>query len=181
LAALREKLLCVAGGEKYLAKAQRRQERQNTSRFFATWRLGERIFLESIDNASDPVFDQRHMEVDEQAEAFVGEPEIGEKLLLVYRSEQLDRFDFHDYFVFDNQISPKSSVKVDILIDHRNRLLTHSAETAPIQFIDRYGFVYGLEQAWAKLRVDAESSVHNLPGDDVLSHDQASASAMWGW
>jgi hypothetical protein len=33
-----------------------------------------RICFESVDNARDAVFDENHVEVDEQAEALVGEP-----------------------------------------------------------------------------------------------------------
>ena len=46
-------------------------------RVFAAWRLGVSIVFESVDHARDAVFDQRHVEVDEQAKTLVGESEIG--------------------------------------------------------------------------------------------------------
>jgi hypothetical protein len=75
-----------------------------------------KIVFEPVNNASDAVFDEGYLEVDEQAKALVGEPEIGQKLLLVDRGEQLDGFDFHDDLVFDDQIGPESGVDADILI-----------------------------------------------------------------
>ena len=51
------------------------------------------IVFQSVDDSRDAVFDQRHLEVDQQAKPLVGEPEIGEKLLLVDREKQLDGFD----------------------------------------------------------------------------------------
>ena len=62
------------------------------------------------------------MEVDEQAQALVGKPEIGQKLLLVDWSDQLDGFDFDYNLVFDEQIGSESGVDTYILIDHRNWL-----------------------------------------------------------
>jgi hypothetical protein len=46
-----------------------------------------RIVFESVDNARDAVFDQGHLEVDEQAKTLVGEPEIDQKLFLVDRGK----------------------------------------------------------------------------------------------
>jgi hypothetical protein len=65
---------------------------------------------QSVDNTGDAVLDQRHVEIDEQAEAFVGHPEIGQKLLLEDWGYQLDGFDFNDDLVFDHQIGPESGV-----------------------------------------------------------------------
>jgi hypothetical protein len=82
-----------------------------------------RIFIQPVDDARDTVLDESHLEVDEKAEALVGEPEVGQKLLLVNRSEKLDGFHFHDHLVLDDQVGPESGVDADALIDHRDRLL----------------------------------------------------------
>ena len=75
-------------------------------RVLAAWRLCVRIVFEPIDNARDTVFDEGHLEVDEQAKALVGEPEIGQELLFVDGSDQLDGFDFYDDLTFYDQIGP---------------------------------------------------------------------------
>lgn len=99
------------------------------------YRLCVRIVFEPVDNARDAVFDQGHLEVDEQAKTLVGEPEIGQKLFLVDRGQQLHGFDFHDDLVFNDQVCPEAGVDADILIDHRDRLLARRAETPATQFI----------------------------------------------
>ena len=66
------------------------------------------IVFQPVDNARDSVFDQRHLEVDQPAKSLVGETEIGQKLLLVDRSDQLDGFDFEDSLIFDDQIGLES-------------------------------------------------------------------------
>jgi len=76
-----------------------------------------------VDNSGDAVLDQRHVEIDEQAEAFVGQPEIGQKLLLMDWDYQVDGFDFDDDLICDHKVCAESSVDADILVDHRNRLL----------------------------------------------------------
>jgi hypothetical protein len=60
-------------------------------RIFATWRLRVIIVFEPVDDSRDAVFDRWHVEVDRQPKTLVGEPEIGEKLLLVDREERLVR------------------------------------------------------------------------------------------
>jgi hypothetical protein len=40
------------------------------------------IFLEPVDDARDAVSDEGHLEVDEQAQALVGKPEIDQKCFL---------------------------------------------------------------------------------------------------
>ncbi len=94
-----------------------------------------RVFFEPIDDAENAVLDERHLEVDEQAKAFVGEPKVCQKLLLVNRGEEFDGLHFYDYFIFHDQIGPESGVDADILIDHWHRLLPHCAETPAVQFV----------------------------------------------
>jgi len=63
----------------------------------ATWRLGVRIFFQPVDDAGNSVFDERHLEIDEQAQSLVGEPEVGQELLPVNRSEEFDGLHLYDY------------------------------------------------------------------------------------
>jgi hypothetical protein len=132
-----------------------------------------RIVFESIHNARNAVLDEDHVKVDEQAKAFVRQAEIRQKLFPVDRSERLDGFDFDDYLVFHDEIGPEASIYTDTLIDHRNRLLSHGAETSTAEFIRQDGIINGFQQARAEGRVNAEGGVHNLPGDGVLCHKQA--------
>ena len=59
--------------------------------FLASLRLCERLFFQAIDDTGDAVLNQRSIEVDQQTQAFVGQPQIGEKLRFVNRGENLNR------------------------------------------------------------------------------------------
>jgi hypothetical protein len=71
------------------------------------------IFFQPVHDSRDAVFNRRHVKLDRQAKPHVGEPEIGQKLLLVDREKRLDGFDFHDDFLFDDQISSESGVNAE--------------------------------------------------------------------
>ena len=139
-------------------------------RLFATWRLCVIIVFQSVDDSRDAVFDQRHLEVDQQAKPLVGEPEIGEKLLLVDREEHLDGFDFYDDFIFDHQIGPESRIHADAVIDHRNRLLAHCAETPPAQLLRQNRLINRFQQARSQSCMNAESGIDDFLGNGVLGH-----------
>ena len=65
--------------------------RRSSHRVLATLRLGVRVFFfESGDNPRDAVFDERHLEVDEQPQTLVSEAKVRQELFLVNRSEKLD-------------------------------------------------------------------------------------------
>jgi len=129
-----------------------------------------RIFFQSVDDARDAVFDEGHLEVDEQPEALVGEPEIGQKLLLVDRSEKLDGFHFDNHLVFDDQVGPESGVDAETVVDYRNRLLPDNTEAPALQFVGQDCLLDGFQQARSQLGVNAKSRVHDLLGDGVLGH-----------
>jgi hypothetical protein len=88
----------------------------------------------------------------------------------VDRCESLDRFHFDDHLVLDNQVGPESGVDADALIDDRDWLLAHRAETPTTQFVRQDRIVNGLKQARSERGVNAESGVHNLLSDGVPGH-----------
>ena len=83
---------------------------------------------------------------------------------------KLHGFDFHDDLVFYDQVCPEARVDADILIDDRDRLLAHRADSPAAQFIRQDRIVNGFEQARAQRRMNAESGVDNLLGNGVLGH-----------
>jgi hypothetical protein len=142
-------------------------------RSYPSSRLGgfaRKSISQPVDNAGDAVLDQRHIEIDEQAEAFVRQPEIGQELLLVDWGYQLDGFNFNDDLVFDHQIGSESGIDAEILIDHRDRLLLGRAQTPAAQFMRQDRVIDRFEQAWAKRCMNAESGVDDLLGYGVFVH-----------
>jgi len=109
--------------------------------FLASLRLCVRLFFQSIDDTGYAVLDERSIEVDQQAKPFVGQPQIGQKLLSVNRGENLDRLDLDDYLILDNQIGPKPDVDSNGPVDHGDWLLAHRSESTLSKFIGEHGMV----------------------------------------
>ena len=137
----------------------------------ATLRLGVRIVVEAVDNTRDAIFDERHLKVDEQAQTLVSEAKVGKKLLLMNRSEKLDRLHFHDHLVLDNHVGPKSSIDADVFINYRNRLLAHCPEAPAPQLKCQDRIINGFEKAGTERGVNTIGGVDDFLGDGVLSHD----------
>ncbi|HXB74928.1 MAG TPA: hypothetical protein VNY05_42245 [Candidatus Acidoferrales bacterium] len=123
------------------------------------------IGFESIDDARDAVFDERHMEVDPQSQTLVGEPEIGQKLLLVDRGERLDGFDFDNDVVFDHQIGAESGVDADIPIDYRNCSAPCENPVGPVHTPRPYG--KRIPASPGRGLYEFESGVDDLRGNGI--------------
>jgi hypothetical protein len=129
-----------------------------------------------VDNTRDAVPDERHVEINQQAEAFVGQAEVRKKLLFVDWGKDLDRFDFHNDFVFNDQIGPEAGFDADTIINHWNRRLARRPETSPAKFIRQNRMVDRFQQARPQPDMDVEGAVDDLFGDGVLGHKGAERS-----
>src|SRR5579864_845195 len=85
--------------------------------------LGEKSLFQSVGDPCNGVFDPGHIEIDQQAQSFVCQPQIGEKLLLVESRDLRDRLDFYDYLVLDNYIGAKAHFKAGPFVNYGYRLL----------------------------------------------------------
>jgi hypothetical protein len=56
------------------------------------------------DHPADPVFDQNHVEIDEQSKAVTRQLQVSQKLRAMNRQNLLHRLDLHDDTVANNQI-----------------------------------------------------------------------------
>ena len=138
-------------------------------------RLSERLFCESVHNPRNPISDQSHIEIDQEAQPFVCKPQIGVKLLLVNRSDLSERFDFDDDFVLNDQVRAKSHLKASSFINHRNRLLRGNLEASLLQLARQNGYVNGFEQPWTQTHVDSIGCVNDLLCENILRHTTDSA------
>ena len=70
--------------------------------------------IDSTNKPTDSVLDERHIEIDQQAQAFARKFQIGQNLGLMNGQESFDRFNFNDDEVVDDEMSlpalPTSSV-----------------------------------------------------------------------
>jgi hypothetical protein len=109
--------------------------------FLASLRLGERLFFQAIDDTGNAFFDQRRVEVDEEAKALIGQAQIGQKLLFVNRRENFDRFDLDDHAVLDNQVRPEPGFEPDRSLYHWDCLLADRPQSTLSKFISKHRMV----------------------------------------
>ena len=66
--------------------------------------------------SADPFFEIRHIEVDEQTDPFSTESQISHELRLVQWQDGLDRLDFDNHRVVDEQINPISELELESVV-----------------------------------------------------------------
>src|SRR5712692_4209439 len=90
-------------------------------------RLGAKSLFQSVYDPRNAVLDQGHIEVDQQAESLVRQPQIGKKLLLANCNDLRQGFDFDNHFVLYYQIGAKAHFKTGPLLGYGYRLLSRDA------------------------------------------------------
>ena len=58
------------------------------------------------------------MEVHQQPDFLMRQAQIGQKLCFVNWKQFLDCFNFHDDFIFDDEIQPVSTIKLYFFVDN---------------------------------------------------------------
>ena len=115
-----------------------------------------------------PSLDQPlHVEIDQQADFTAGEPQVRQHLGAVHRLESLDRLDFDDHRVFDEQIDSVAAVERLTSVDQRKRLLSFDVQPTVEQFEGEARFVRRFEQARAELAMNRDRRADDLVGQRV--------------
>ena len=99
----------------------------------------------SVRQPGNAVFDERRAEVDPQAEAFVSELDVGERLLLVNRMLGLHRLQFDHDEILDEKSGSEPHIKAQSVVFDRNGNLALYSQPALFEFVGEDGFVNGLE------------------------------------
>src|SRR5438552_3675680 len=152
---------------------------QGSEEFFTPWRQGakrrnqskhQRFFGHTIGDPLNAVFDHVLAEIDEEAESFIHQPQIGQDLFAVNRIECRDRFHFHDHAIVDDQVGAKAFVEPDPIPCDRNNYLSFHGVTMFAQFMRKQDFVYDFEDAWPQPSVQAVGRVNDHSRDFILFH-----------
>src|SRR5580704_15018859 len=124
-------------------------------------------------DAFDSVFEERDVEVDQQAEALAGQFEVGQKLCLENRDEVFDRFQFNENAILDEHVQAHVGVEANSFVDNRHGILCHKSETALAQFVAEANFVNRFGESWSERSMNFERCIDNLPSNGV--------NAFWNW
>ena len=66
--------------------------------------------------------------MDQNSEPLVGEAQVGKQLLSVHGCDGFDRLNLDDHFILNDQVGAESGLQVQILPNHRERLLPHKLQ-----------------------------------------------------
>ncbi len=112
-------------------------------------------------NAFDPILDSLDVEVDQETESVSGKLQVGEHLRGVYRLQAVDRLEFDDNEIVNNQIEPQSGFESFSFINHRQGDLPSNAHAGVPQLILETDLVDTLQQSRPQSGVHGERRVHN--------------------
>ncbi len=118
------------------------------------------------------MFDQGHVEIDEQAKTLAGQAKMRQELLFVDRGDDLNRFDFDDYEILDDEVRTKADLDAGAVIDDRDGLLPGNVQAATLQLEREDGFVDGLQEAGTEGRVHAVGGIYDVPREFVFGHNR---------
>ena len=161
-ASLRE-TSAIEGTENVFTRRREGAKRRNKSKH-------QRFFGHAIGDPLNAVLDHVLAEIDEEAESFIHQPQIGQDLFAVNRIEHRDRFYFHDHAIIDDQVGAKAFVEPDPIPRDRNSYLSFHQVAMFAQFMCKQDFVYDFEDAWPEPSVQAVGSVNDQSGDFILFH-----------
>ena len=161
-ASLRE-TSAIEGTENVFTRRREGAKRRNKSKH-------QRFFGHAIGDPLNAVLDHVLAEIDEEAESFIHQPQIGQDLFAVNRIEHRDRFYFHDHAIIDDQVGAKAFVEPDPIPCDRNRDLSFHRVAVFAQFMRKQDFVYDFEDAWPEPSVQAVGSVNDHSRDFILLH-----------
>jgi hypothetical protein len=121
------------------------------------------------DHPADPVFDQSHMEIDEQPKAMTRQLQVSQKLGAMNRQHLLHRLDLHDDKVANNQIHAQPGIDAKIPIHHRQHDLPLDRDTARLQFVSKAILINRFEKSRPQRAMHRERGINNLTGNRIVT------------
>ncbi len=122
----------------------------------------------AVDPPPDAVFDQNHVEVDQQSEPEAGQHQVGVQLRLVNGQQSFGCFDFDDNHFIDDQIHAIANFYGMIPVDQGQSDLAPERDLPRGQFVSDALLIGRLKKSRPKRFVDGECSVHNLPCNMIV-------------
>jgi len=125
-----------------------------------------------VDHPLDAVSKDHDVEVDQQADGNFKQTEIGEELSVVNRMQRVFAFGLDHDSVIHYEVGPKSTIKLNVVIDEWYYLLTLNSHTQFLEFVSEAGLVGRFQQPWSQLSMDFYSSTNDFAGEVGASQEQ---------
>jgi len=120
------------------------------------------LFKRTIDHSAYAVTKNDDVEVNDKADYATGELEIRKQLGLVNRQYLVNRLEFNNDGIFDQQINPITAVNVYAPIDQRKGLLSLHRQALFSQFKSEARLIRGFQESGSKLAMNPNSRPDNL-------------------
>ena len=116
----------------------------------------------------DAVFEAFDVEVDDEAEAAVGELEVAAKLCSVEGEDDFYDFIFNDDGFVDKDVYAERIIKSDAVINDGLPLLAHTSESRFREFMAEAGFVDAIDETGAEVAMHDHSTADEFSGELIL-------------
>jgi hypothetical protein len=115
----------------------------------------------------DSVFQQRYVEVDQEAYVVARQFEVGDHLGYVDRVYVFNGFQLDDHFVGNEQIHAVAAIDPNALVRDADALLTLAAEPPLLQLVNETALIRGLEKPRPKLPMHIDRRPDDALGNFV--------------
>jgi len=101
----------------------------------------------AVYEAFDPILQMYDVEVDQQSDGFAAQFEIRNNLSLMNRRDRIDRLDFDNHEIFDQQIHSIADLQFHAVVDDGKSDLARASNTRFVKLMLQAGLVGTLQQA----------------------------------
>jgi len=81
-----------------------------------------------------------------------------------------DRFDFHDYEVFDENVQPESEVKANAVVDHGKRQLHRGVKSSLVEIMYQTSQIHTFQKSRSQGAVNFHGAIHDSAADLIEVH-----------
>jgi hypothetical protein len=96
-----------------------------------------------------PLFEERDIEVHEQADGHSSQFQVCDQLRLVNRRQLLDNLKLNDHDVVDNQIATKVRLEIVTFVNERHSTIRRDSVPVGFELDDQAGLVDRFEKTWS--------------------------------
>src|SRR5665213_1772894 len=111
-----------------------------------------------------------HVEINEQPDLMITEPQIGQDLRHMEGKQLFHCFQFKDDAVFDQKIDSVARVDLDAGIDHRESYLVAEGDAIFLELIAQTRVVSAFQAACANASVHSHRRAKNLLRNRIVQH-----------
>src|ERR1700687_3570745 len=104
--------------------------------------------LKAIEHPHDAVAHVRDMKIQQITEPEASEPKVTEKLTAMDRKDRLDRLEFDNHPIADEQVDAIAIVDRQIFVTDRDHDLSAYGNSLLLEFVKQASLVRALKQAW---------------------------------